>query len=132
GPVPAAESMADDRNYRGSFSDGRPVAPDQWPMARALRGEAVAPVELRLHRSDGQTFIAEAAAAPIRDEQGGVVAAVKTLIDITERKQHEEELRRALRFRDEIMAVLSHDLRTPLMVVMTGAELLLRGDGLND
>ena len=69
----------------------------------------------------------EAAAAPIRDAQGQVVAAVATLVDITDRKRHEHELRRALSFRDEIMAVLSHDLRTPLMVIMTGAELLERG-----
>lgn len=46
-------------------------------------------------------------------------------MEITERKRIEEELRSAVRARDEILAVVSHDLRNPLGTVRLGTSLLL-------
>ena len=118
--------------YRGLWPDGRPLEPDQWPIARAARhGESVASQEVHLLREDGTRVITEQAAAPIRDASGKNVAAVVTLVDITARKRAQQELQQAVRFRDEIMAVLSHDLRTPLSVAMTSAEVLERSGNLD-
>jgi PAS domain S-box-containing protein len=44
--------------------------------------------------------------------------------DITERKRHEEELRRADRSKDEFLAMLAHELRNPLAPISAAADLL--------
>lgn len=43
----------------------------------------------------------------------------------TARKRAED----AVRAREEVMAIVSHDLRTPLAAVLTAARTLLRRDG---
>ena len=45
--------------------------------------------------------------------------------EITERKQMEEELRIAVRTRDDVLAVVSHDLRSPVGTVQLSATVLL-------
>jgi PAS domain S-box-containing protein len=49
---------------------------------------------------------------------GGIV------FDITERKQAEEELRKADRRKDEFLAMLAHELRNPLAPISAAAELM--------
>jgi PAS domain S-box-containing protein len=44
--------------------------------------------------------------------------------DITERKNIEEQLRRAVQIRDEVLAIVSHDLRSPLSTIKLSATLL--------
>lgn len=45
--------------------------------------------------------------------------------DITERKRIEDELQGAVRLRDDLLAVVSHDLRSPLGAVQLGASMVL-------
>ena len=52
-----------------------------------------------------------------------LVGAIAT--EITQRKRMEEELRNAVRTREEVLAVVSHDLRNPLGAVQLGTTLLL-------
>jgi two-component system, chemotaxis family, CheB/CheR fusion protein len=47
-----------------------------------------------------------------------------TLVDITERKQAEQELRDADRRKDEFLALLAHELRNPLAPIVAGIDLL--------
>ncbi|HUJ25838.1 MAG TPA: ATP-binding protein, partial [Myxococcales bacterium] len=126
----AAESIEDYRQFEGWWPDGRKVEPQEWPMARALRGEMVPLTEVHIVGSDGVRRITEHAASPVRDASGAIVAAVVTAVDLTERKQTEEELRQALAFRDQILNVLAHDLRQPLSVIGMSARLLLHREGL--
>lgn len=44
---------------------------------------------------------------------------------MTEIQQKEEELRRAIRQREDVVSIVSHDLRNPLGVVLAAADLLL-------
>ncbi|MCL6431697.1 MAG: PAS domain S-box protein [Anaerolineae bacterium] len=89
-PAPTVEAY---RVYRGFHPDGRPYEPEEWPMARALKGEVVRDEEVHLLRGDGTLGITLQSAAPIRDREGHIVAAVVVLTDVTEARQHEEALR---------------------------------------
>ena len=79
-----------------SYPDGQETALESWPLARALRGEAVSSMEYYVVRPDGTRRIVRANAAPVFDEEGNVVAAVKVFEDVTGRKEAEEERDRSL------------------------------------
>lgn len=75
--------------------DGRTLAYDEWPLARALKGEALYHQELRVRRRDsGEEWIGSFSATPIVNSSGEIILAITTLQDITSQKQLEEELRR--------------------------------------
>jgi CheY-like chemotaxis protein len=58
-----------------------------------------------------------------------VIGYIGTVVDVSEHKQAEHELREADRRKDEFLAVLAHELRNPLAPIRTGLELMrLAGD----
>jgi PAS domain S-box-containing protein len=66
------------------------------PLTHALRsGEVTSRKEIRLVRPDGSEAVIEASAAPIRDAEGRIIAAISVFQDITERKHQQDELARA-------------------------------------
>ncbi|MHB0935496.1 MAG: ATP-binding protein [Armatimonadota bacterium] len=94
-----------------------PVPFEQWPHNRALRGEVVTFFE-QLFVAPGQREVPSLVhAAPVRigDE---VIAAVVALQDIT-------PLKVADRAKDEFLAVLSHELQTPLTSILGWSEMAL-------
>ncbi len=79
----------------GAFrdADGDPVADADLPVARAVEtGEAVADVDLRLERADGETRWVRVSAAPIPLAGDGEHVTV-ALEDVTERTEREQSLR---------------------------------------
>lgn len=75
-------------------------------------------------RRDGTSFPARWHLRPLvdgREVRGGVL----TLSDMTDVREAEAALKRAVRARDEMMAVVSHDLRNPLGTVAAAADLLV-------
>ncbi len=82
--------------------DGQPYIPEQMPLARALqRGEVVVREEVCARRRDGSWLTLENSAAPIRNAEGRIVAAVVIFDDITARKHAEQALRESeARFHD--------------------------------
>jgi len=73
---------------------GCPVPPDDWPTARALRGEVFSNHEARVRRlSDGKMTVFSYGGAPICDKDGKVTLAVVTVEDVTERVRENEALR---------------------------------------
>ncbi len=65
---------------------------------------------------------------PLRDDSGGVDAAMLLSMDITERTRAEEALREADRRRNEFIGVLSHELRNPLTPLRNAAYVLDRAE----
>jgi PAS domain S-box-containing protein len=110
--------------------DGRQVTVDELAGMRGCRGETVRQ-ELVLQRGDGTKCVVIDSGAPVRDRDGNIIAGVAVIIDITEQKQAEEEreklleqMRIAVRAREEVLAVVSHDLRNPLgSILLTAAQL---------
>ena len=58
-------------------------------------------------------------ATPIRSDAGEITGAVAVNEDITALHQTQEQLRAAVRDREDILAVVTHDLRSPLSAIMT-------------
>jgi signal transduction histidine kinase len=70
--------------------------------------------------------------APVFDEQGKVEAIAVASRDIHARKKAQEELAQAVAFREQVMGMLSHDLRNPLSSVLGLAGLLQQRDDVSD
>ncbi|MFO0951236.1 MAG: PAS domain S-box protein [Isosphaeraceae bacterium] len=75
---------------------GEPAPLDQWPVARALRGETAVNSEYTLRRKDtGETWVGSYSFGPIRDETGAIVGSVSVGRDVTAERRAEEQLRRS-------------------------------------
>jgi PAS domain S-box-containing protein len=93
-PIRFSKTLSDYSEWKGFHLDGRPVQPEEWPLARAiLRGETVSGEEFGYLRGDGSRSIISVNAAPVRDQNGRMVAGVVIFSDITERKRAEARLR---------------------------------------
>ena len=103
---------------RGTRADGKPYAPDDWPLARALAGEDV--LRERVTLDTGRRTVLEVNAAPIRDARGKVVAAVALFQDVSDADMR-------LRAASEFVANAAHELRTPLAAIVSGIEVLVAG-----
>jgi two-component system CheB/CheR fusion protein len=79
-------------------------------------------------RADGTTFPAEFWSHPV-ERDGEISGAVVTFLDITERRQAEDEVRAAARRRERFLAMLSHELRNPLAAVLNAVRLVSTGGG---
>lgn len=71
--------------------DGRPLAPEEWPVAVALRtGRPLHGVEVIAQRRDGSAVSLLAHPKPIADAQGECVGAIDMLVDINDQKEARE------------------------------------------
>jgi PAS domain S-box-containing protein len=73
--------------------DGTPYQTDEVPLARAVRFGETCSEEFIVRRDDEEDRIVWANAAPIRRDDGDVVAGIVVFLDITERKRVDDELR---------------------------------------
>ena len=82
--------------YRMRRPDGTYFKSDEIPYLHAFHtGEDVRDVEIMLERPDGATITILSQSVPLRDATGAVYGSVSAFNDITERKQAENELRKA-------------------------------------
>ena len=99
------------------YPDGRPFPESECPLYRAVH-EGV-PIRLEgttMWRRDGTSFPADCSAAPIFID-GQIRGAVVSFRDVTERVA-------ATRAREEVLAIVSHDLRNPVHTIMMATSLL--------
>jgi PAS domain S-box-containing protein len=110
---------ADLDRLTGLGSETMPDHPGLVPLARAtLMGERFDDVELRVHRPDGTTALAEVSAAPVLAEDGTRIGAVLTIRDVTARRELDH-------LKEELFANVSHDLRTPIATIKASIEVVL-------
>lgn len=103
-----------------STPDGQVAEPRELPLQSALSGVTVTEGSLVLRVLGRQTSTyLRASAAPIRDEQGQIVAAVAVLRDVTESVELNH-------LKDQFVKVAAHELKTPVTILKSYAQLALR------
>ena len=107
------------RDFRFLRGDGTPVTHEQRLGMRTLYGEMVGHEHLLLERRDGHTISVLAHAAPLPETTGEHARAVLVQQDVT-------RLREAEQLKDDFLALISHEFRTPLTTIHGGAHLLLK------
>jgi signal transduction histidine kinase/AmiR/NasT family two-component response regulator len=118
----------------GIHPDDRPAAAAALAAARderrAFRGE------YRLDRKDDRELWVSAASMDFRDETGDIETHLGVMVDISQRKQAENALIRAMaeaeaanRAKSDFLATMSHEIRTPLNGVL-GMARAMAGDEL--
>jgi PAS domain-containing protein len=65
-------------------ADGRPYKGHEWPLARSLlHGEVVTDDDIIYERGDATRGIVRLCSAPVRNSEGGIIAAVVVCEDVT-------------------------------------------------
>ena len=131
-PFIQAEHVGEYSAYPGYHADGRPYAPEEWPLARSLlNGEVVQGEEVEIRRPDGPRVNILSSSAPLRDRSGRISAAVVTFVDVTELRRAESAARQAAEFGEKLIGIVSHDLRNPLNAIHLSVTQLLHSETLS-
>lgn len=89
-----SQSAENRKRWRVCGPDGSEVPPEDYPGARALRGEITMPViDAQYILPDGRHVWTRVGAAPLRDESGAVSGVIVTYQDIDQEKRVEASLR---------------------------------------
>ena len=109
-----------------TLPDGTPHSREESPILAAVAaGRAVDSEDgVVLWTRKRVSFPARWSLRPLIDGKE-LRGAVLTFTDMTEIQQKEEQLRRAIRQREDVVSIVSHDLRNPLGVALASADLLL-------
>src|SRR5690606_35453084 len=95
------------RDFTMLRADGAPLPVDERPGLRALRGERVRNQQLLLERRDGVRIPVAVHAVPMHEGGDHNVRAVVVMDDMTQTRQAEQ-------LKDDFLALISHEFRTPL------------------
>jgi PAS domain S-box-containing protein len=107
---------------------------DQANFARMMNEQGyVQGFEYQIYRRDGNMFWISENARAVRDSDGTLLHYEGTIQDISEKKQAQEEMRKAKELADnankaksDFLASMSHELRTPLNGILGYAQILTR------
>ena len=106
-------------------------------VARASSGEVIRD-EAQVFAQSGELNVMDVTFGPVRNSEGEICNVVGFGVDITRRKQMEEELRTAKldadassRVKSEFLANMSHEIRTPMNGILGLTEVVLDSD-IND
>jgi len=80
-----------------SLPSGREIAPEDWALARTVReGVTIVDEMLEIDAFDGKKKVVLNYTAPVLDDQGAIQGAIVVNLDITQRKEAEEQLQQSL------------------------------------
>ena len=107
------------------------ILPEDQPLVSAINHQQAYQLEYRIRHRDGSVRWMLEHGDALRDEQGKLIALDGFIMDITERREMEEQLRlakqqaeQAAEVKTTFLANMSHEIRTPLNAVIGFTELL--------
>ncbi|WP_224240720.1 sensor histidine kinase [Hyalangium gracile] len=93
--------------------------------------------EYRFQREDGSYVVVADRGYIVRDAEGRAQRMVGAIQDVTEARRSEEERQRLLseakrrvEFEQQLVGIVSHDLRGPLNAILAGASMMLQRDSI--
>jgi sigma-B regulation protein RsbU (phosphoserine phosphatase) len=106
--------------------DGSPVGPSEAPAMETLRsGVPVVDRVLGVRRPDGRLVWLSVNSQPLFAQDGTtVISVVSSFSDVSERKKRAE-------FEQQLIGIVSHDLRNPLHSISLSAQLMVRQENLD-
>jgi PAS domain S-box-containing protein len=113
-----------------------PLEIEQWPLARAVRGESFDDQHLLVRDAESPDAVwLEVSGRPMLNEDGSSYGALIVYRDITARRKTDEELGHAhalaleaSRLRTEFLSNVSHEVFTPLNGILGMTKLMLDGE----
>jgi PAS domain S-box-containing protein len=116
--TPAILGAGDHLPGSALHEDGTPYRLEEYPTRRAFsKGVTIEAEPIIFRRRDGEILRLENYAAPVRDAQGHIVAAVGVLYDVTARRNREEALREALAARELLLREADHRIKNSLQLI---------------
>jgi PAS domain S-box-containing protein len=106
------------------------VFPEDWPLVEQvmqdmLNGSRPRNVSKNRNlRKDGSIIHCEWYNSTVTDSSGTLASVLSLVLDVSERKRIEQELRDANRRKDEFLGMLSHELRNPLAPIRNSLYIL--------
>jgi PAS domain S-box-containing protein len=102
-----------------ALKDGKTITREDRPLTRAMRGEHTDNEEFSYLLPDGRQRYLLSSARPILGDTGGIIGAVQISLDISDRKQVEQQ-------RDLLTGELNHRVKNSLAMVQALANQTLR------
>jgi PAS domain S-box-containing protein len=112
------------------------VCPEDLPAVEATLQKAIdekgrGSAEYRITMPDGSVRSVSSVERVVLDERGNVTRLIGVNMDVTERKEAEQALEQSrkdrMRFQDEFLSHVSHELRSPLTAIKQFTSILLGG-----
>ncbi len=117
-PVYYSPTIKDYTEWVGWHLDGRLVEAEEWPLARAVRGESWSE-EFKYQRGDNTIGFIRVNGAPIKNLAGHIAAGVVSFNDTTEQKELEHQ-------QEVFISMATHELKTPLTALQGSVQLAQR------
>lgn len=115
------------------WPNGDPMPHGECPMAIALKEKrSVRGYEGIAERPDGTRVSFIPYPTVVTDPTGEMIGAISVMIDVTDRRAAEDELRAAIAVKDEFLGLVSHELRTPVTTILGNAHLLATRKGVDE
>jgi len=115
-PVPNTEHSC---NIQAFHPNGAPYDAEEMPLARVIAdGETILNEEVHIQTEDGSSRVTLVSALPVHNRAGKAIAAVLVSHDVTAIKEIDHA-------KDEFLAILSHELKTPLTSILGWSEFAL-------
>jgi len=104
---------------------------EDYIIGKIKKGERVEHYETTRVKKDGTPISLSLTISPIKDSNGNIIGASKISRDITEKKRIEKELKKYNEkleelntYKDQFMAIASHELKTPVTVIKANLQLM--------
>ena len=131
-PAHVTHAAAYSEVYAGYHLDGRPIASNEWPGARAvLQGEVVEGEVLEIVHASGRRITVWINSAPLKDAEGRITGGVVMFRDITAERRTEQQLRDAQRLHAVgiLAGGVAHEVNNALQGTLGFGSFVLRALG---